>query len=271
MQSFKFLKPLLLILIIVLTFQVNAQQITYKKLNDIGYTHQNDIYSKERCKVDVYYPEGKKDFITVVWFHGGGLTGGNKEIPSYLMEKGIAVVGVGYRLSPKANVENIIEDAADAVKWTFENVESWGGSKQKIVVAGYSAGAYLSLMLALNQEYFFKRGLNPKDLLGVVSFSAQTITHFTARKEKGIAELQPTIDKLAPLYWVRKDIPNTLLMTGDRELEMMGRYEENAYLLRMLKLHGNTNVELFELDEYGHNMDYPAYPLLLEVLKKWDK
>lgn len=201
----------------------------------------------------------------------GGLTGGNKEIPNYLKEKNIAVVGVGYRFSPQAKVADIIEDAADAVKWTFDNIQQMGGSKKKVVVAGYSAGAYLTLMLGLNQQYLNKRGLDPKDLFGLVSFSAQTITHFTARKEKGLEELHPTIDELAPLYWVRKDIPRLLLLTGGRDLEMMGRYEENAYLLRMLKLHGNTDVELYELEGYGHNMDYPAYPLLINVLDKWSK
>ena len=37
-----------------------------------------DAYKSERLKLDVYIPEGKKDFATLVWFHGGGLTGGNK-------------------------------------------------------------------------------------------------------------------------------------------------------------------------------------------------
>ena len=248
-----------------------AQETSYQKKTDISYTSNMDAYSKERCKLDIYYPSNKKDFITVIWFHGGGLTAGNKELPSYLMGKNIAVVGVGYRLSPKAKVKDIINDASDAVKWTFDNIESLGGSKNKIVISGMSAGAYLSLMLSLNQEYLNKRGLSPNDLFGVVSFSAQTITHFTARKEQGRDELLPSVDNLAPLYWVRKDVPRTLLITGGRELEMMGRYEENAYLLRMLKLHGNKNVELFELDGYGHNMDYPAFPLFINALNKWSK
>src|SRR5690606_8993674 len=140
--------------------------------------------------------------------------------------KDIAVVAVNYRLSPQARVGDIIEDAADAVKWTFEHVEGLGGSKQKIVIAGYSAGAYLALMDTLNQQYISKRGLNANELFGVVSFSGQTITHFTARKEMGIPELQPTIHELAPLFWSRKDVPRIQLLTGVRELEMMGRYEE---------------------------------------------
>ena len=248
-----------------------AQETTYTHQKDISYTPNTDAYSKAQCKLDVYFPTNKKDFVTVLWFHGGGLTGGNKEIPSYLKNNDIAVITVGYRFSPKAKVAAIIEDAADAVKWAFDNIERLGGSKHKIIIGGYSAGAYLSLMVTLNQDYLQKRGIDVQQLFGVVSFSAQTITHFTARKEMDMPELQPKIDELSPLYWVRKDVPRMLLLTGDRELEMMGRYEENAYLQRMLKLHGNTNVELYELDGYGHDMDYPAYPLLLRTIKKWNK
>lgn len=271
MKRIIFLAVLFPSLLCCLIFESHAQGNDYKKLTDVVYTKNNDEYSQDRCKIDVYYPTNKKDFITVVWFHGGGLTGGNKEIPSYLTNKNIAVVGVGYRLSPKAKVHDIINDAADAVRWTFENIEGLGGNNQKIVLAGHSAGAYLSLMVALNQSYLIDRGVNPNELLGVVSYSAQAITHFTARKEKGVEELHPTVDELSPLYWVRKGVPKTLLLTGDRELEMMGRYEENAYLHRMLKLHGNTNVQLYELDGYGHDMAYPAHPLLLQALEKWSK
>ncbi len=243
----------------------------YRTESNIIYTSHQDTYSKERCKLDFYYPTDKKDFVTVIWFHGGGLTGGDKEIPDYLKNKNIAIVGATYRFSPQAKVENIIHDAADAVKWTFNNVERVGGNKNKVVIAGMSAGAYLSLMLALNSEYLSQRNISTSDIFGVVSFSAQTITHFTARKEYGREELQPEINALSPLYYVRKDIPRLLLLTGDRDLELMGRYEENAYLWRMLTLQGNKDVELFELGGYGHDMTHPGYPLLLKAIEKWSK
>lgn len=65
------------------------------------------------------------------------------------------------------------------------------------------------------------------------------ITHFTVRQERGIEGTQPVVDELAPLYHVRKDAPPLLLITGDREMEMMGRYEENAYRMRMMKVVGH--------------------------------
>ena len=64
-----------ILLLIGLTLQA---QETYKTVKDISYipAGETDGYRKERCKLDVYYPVGKKDFPTIVWFHGGGLEGG---------------------------------------------------------------------------------------------------------------------------------------------------------------------------------------------------
>ncbi len=62
------------------------------------------------------------------------------------------------------------------------------------------------------------------------------------------------VDDLAPLFHVRKDAPPLLLITGDREMEMMGRYEENAYMMRMMKVVGHPDTRLYEMDGYGHNM-----------------
>ena len=56
-----------------------------------------------------------------------------------------------------------------------------------------------------------------------------------------------------------------VVITGDRELELLGRYEENAYLLRMMKLTGHTKTTLFELQGFDHGgMAEPAFPLLLK-------
>jgi xanthosine utilization system XapX-like protein len=46
------------------------------------------------------------------------------------------------------------------------------------------------------------------------------------------------------LYHVRADAPPLLLITGDRELELLGRYEENAYLMRMMKIKGQPSTSI---------------------------
>jgi len=52
---------------------------------------------------------------------------------------------------------------------------------------------------------------------------------------------------------------------------LFGRYEENAYLDRMMKLCGHKSTTLYELQGYGHGMTEPAFPLLIEFVKKISK
>ena len=245
-----------------------AQQ-TYVTETNIAYYPESvsraDAYLASQCKLDVYYPKGKTNVATIIWFHGGGLTGGDKEIPAALKEKGYAVVGVKYRLSPKVKAPAYIEDAAAAVAWVFQNIGNYGGSDKLIFVSGHSAGGYLGMMITLDKQYLAKYNIDANNIAALIPFSGQAITHFTIRQERGIKDFQPVIDEYAPLYHVRADAPPMLLITGDREKEMLGRYEENAYLNRMMKMAGHQRTTLFELEGFDHGgMPEPAFPLLLK-------
>ena len=245
-----------------------------KYLTDINLNYYNDSiaasdnYIASRCVLDVYYPKDSKGFATVVWFHGGGLTSGNKEIPEALKNKGIGVVGVNYRLYPKVSSPYFISDAAAAVAWVFENIDRYGGDSSLIFVSGHSAGGYLASMVGMDKSWLGYHNIDANDLAGIIPFSGHTITHFTIREERGIDGIQPIIDSLAPLYHVRSDAPPLLLITGDRELELLGRYEENAYMMRMMKVAGHKETKIFELEGYGHGMSEPAFPLLLNEIER---
>lgn len=226
-------------------------------------------YAREKCRLDLYRPANATDFPTVVWFHGGGLSKGERSIPAQLKQKGFAVVGAGYRLSPEVQAPTYIEDAAAAVAWTFQNIEKYGGSAKKIIVSGHSAGGYLTLMIGLDKQWLGKHSIDADQIAGLAPFSGQAITHFTIRGEKGIPDKQPVIDQYAPLFHVRKDAPPLLLISGDRNQELLGRYEENAYLWRMMQIAGHTQTELLELQGFDHGgMAEPAYPLLVKFVKK---
>ncbi|TYR33364.1 alpha/beta hydrolase [Sphingobacterium phlebotomi] len=245
-----------------------AQEIQYETIENISYVDKTvSDYATEQCKLDIHYPTSGENKPIVLWFHGGGLTGGKKEVPAFLKEKGLVVVGVGYRFAPNVKVEDIIRDAAKATSFIVKNAGKYRGDTSNIFISGHSAGGYLALMITLNKTYLEAEGFDADKLAGIIPFSAQTITHFTARKELGIDEKQPTIDELAPLFWVRKDAPPIVLLTGDRELELLGRYEENAYLKRMLSIVGHKNNKLVEFQGYDHGMVYPGLPVLLREIQ----
>lgn len=224
---------------------------------------------RESCRLDIQYPVGATNPATVVWFHGGGLTGGERTLPKALLNQGIIVVSASYRLSPRVKAPAYIEDAAAAVAWTFHNVHRYGGSTNRIFISGHSAGGYLATMVGLDKRWLATHGIDANRIAGLIPFSGQAITHFTIRSERGIGDKTPFVDDLAPLYHVRRDAPPLLILSGDRELELMGRYEENAYFWRMMKLVGHPEVQLHELGGYGHGaMAEPSFPLLLRFVRE---
>jgi acetyl esterase/lipase len=263
-------------LFLVLVFAFCFSQTTYKTESNIPYYPENinkkEAYINSQCRLNFYYPTNVKNFSTVIWFHGGGLTGGTNELPKELLDENIAVVSVEYRLAPKVKAPAYIEDAAAATAWVFDNIEKYGGSKDLIFQSGHSAGGYLAMMITLDKKYLAKYKIDANQIAGLIPFSGQAITHFQIRKEKGIAELQPTIDEYAPLFHVRKDAPPIVLITGDRTLELFGRYEENAYLARMLELVKHPSVKLLEEDGFDHvSMAKPGFPLLLKEIRDLSK
>ncbi len=256
---------------IALAQEGSPTALTYRTELDIPYRSglgSNDSMS-DRCRIDLYYPTDKRDFATVVWFHGGGLTSGNRSIPDALKNQGFAVAAAGYRLSPAAKSPEYIEDAAAAVAWAFKNIESYGGAHRKIFVAGHSAGGYLTMMIGLDTSWLKREGVDANQIAGLIPYSGQAITHFTIRAERGVENKRPVIDGLAPLFHVRKDAPPILLTTADRDQELLGRYEENAYLWRMMKEVGHPDCTLHELQGYSHgDMVEAGHPLLIRFVKK---
>ena len=74
---------------------ISAQTTACRTETNIAYRNAaDDGYVDSLCRLDICYPVDRKGFPTVVWFHGGGLTGGRREIPKALCDKGFAVVGV---------------------------------------------------------------------------------------------------------------------------------------------------------------------------------
>jgi acetyl esterase/lipase len=244
---------------------------SYRLVEDVPYRSGDDLtdYMRDRCRLDVYHPTDAEGFATLVWFHAGGLTSGERWIPEGFKDRGIAVVSVDYRLSPHVRAPAYIDDAAAAVAWTLEHIGEYGGDPGKVFVTGHSAGGYLTSMIGLDKRWMAAHGADADDLAGLAPISGHAVTHFTVRSERGIEGTTVVCDELAPLYHVRGDAPPILLITGDAELELLGRHEENAYLWRMLKVVGHERAEHMQLDGFDHGaVAGPAQALVVDFVER---
>jgi acetyl esterase/lipase len=266
------IKNICLLFFVCITLFAKAQNSSnYEVIRNVPYYPQSIIdtnnYIKEQCLLDIYKPIGKTNTPVIVWFHGGGLTGGTKNIPKELLDYGYLIVSVEYRLSPKVKAPAYIEDAAASTAWVFKNIEKYNGNLKQIFLSGHSAGGYLDLMIGLENKWLAKYNINTSSLAGLIPLSPQVISHYTIRDENNISKYQPLIDTYAPLYHIKKETPPIVLITGDRERELLGRYEENAYFFRMMKVIENPRIKLFELQGFDHGeMVKPGIPLLMREI-----
>jgi acetyl esterase/lipase len=215
----------------------------------------------ERCVLDVRVPAAAEEELdTLVWLHGGGLTANEKSFPAELLDSGLALVAVNYRLVPRVEPPECVADAAAAIAWVFRNIAGFGGNPERIFISGHSAGAYLGDLVVMDRTHLQAHGIDANRVAGHLSLSAQKVTHFVIRERMGLPAHRIVVDTWAPLHHVRADAPPTLLLTGGRDKDLPGRYEENALYERMMRLAGHQDIDLIEIPGADHaGMISPAF------------
>lgn len=105
--------------------------------------------------LDIYtHPDtAKTPGPVLIHFHGGGWARGARPqswtgFHPYLAA-GFSLVTVQYRLAGEAPAPAAVQDARCALRWIGANAARLGFDKQRIVVAGTSAGGHLALMAGL--------------------------------------------------------------------------------------------------------------------------
>jgi acetyl esterase/lipase len=106
-------------------------------------------------KADVHRTDNGKIQPVVVWFHGGGLTSGDRKWPrgdvrDLCKRQGYILISFDYRLAPEVKLPEIIADVKDGFRWIREKGPAlFQADPTRIVVAGSSAGGYLTLMTGI--------------------------------------------------------------------------------------------------------------------------
>jgi len=112
---------------------------------------------KQTIPVLIFTPHtGSAPLPVLVWYHGGGFCLGSADNMVYqnicralANRVGCIVVSVEYRLAPEFKFPTQVEDAWAALHWVYENIEQYGGDKERIAVGGDSAGGSISAVLSI--------------------------------------------------------------------------------------------------------------------------
>lgn len=136
-----------------------------------------------RNVLDFWQAKGDGPRPVLVSIHGGGFRGGNKSVVGFplneVLDEGISVAAITYRLSGEAIAPAQFDDCARAVQFLRSQAKEWNIDADRFAACGGSAGAGLSLWLAFHDDLAQPKSGDPVErqstrLTCAVVFNGQT-------------------------------------------------------------------------------------------------
>ena len=243
---------------------------------------------KRKIPLLILSPKDKKENSPcVLWFHGGGLMIGLKELVyssralDLLDILGAVVVSVGYRLSVSHPYPAAVDDCYAALLWIKENAESLGIDPNKIIVGGESAGGGLCAAICMKARDE-----------GSVKISYQLplypmLDNFdtSSSKDNHGKIWNTTFNHIAWKLYLRKDVKNevepyasparqkdyrnlppcyTFVGNGEPFLE-----ETLSYVARLKENGVKAKVDVYETNVHAFDMLYPKLEISVKAAEKF--
>jgi acetyl esterase/lipase len=124
--------------------------------------HENVAYGPhERNVLDLWIAESDKPTPLLLFIHGGGFKGGDKEmirrsapLIQSVLDHGVSVAAINYRLTEKGKNPYPIpmHDGARALQFLRHHAEKYNLDKSRVASTGGSAGGCMTLWLGLHDD-----------------------------------------------------------------------------------------------------------------------
>lgn len=110
--------------------------------------------NSQKIPIRIYTPEDGNSFPIIIYSHGGFWIAGNLDSHDSVCRKlskntNAVVISVDYSLAPEKPFPSGLNDVYTVLQWTYTNAENINGDKNRIAIAGDSAGANLSSAVSL--------------------------------------------------------------------------------------------------------------------------
>ncbi|KLO23291.1 esterase [Marinitoga sp. 1197] len=252
------------------------------------------VYKKiknKELKLDIYYPEGKKELYPIIFFaHGGGWVSGfrnqknNVSWCKFLASRGFAVVSIDYRLGISHTMNEILSDYTDALNYIKNNSKNLFLDKNNILLMGLSAGGHLTL-LYYAYNTFVKNIQHVEGIKGVILYyTPANLKHLFDKEVKSIFAKVATATTLkglptpskegeylyySPIFWINENMKPVLLVHGKEDktvpfsssIELLKKLREKGIQTKIL-VHKNGD-HAFEFE----NNDIQTIKILNETIK----
>ena len=248
---------------------VIEESITYGKAGDT------------ELKLDLARPPGDGPFPAIVFIHGGGWSGGNRQAYRGQIQeaakRGYVAATISYRLMQfdQARKETTtatpifpaqIHDAKAAIRWLRAHAEQYHVDPDRIGVTGASAGGHLSLLVGLTDPSSSLEGDsgNPDQssrVQAVVNVFGPTDMAFCFEHSSVAwifrlfmggtpSEAAQQYKAASPVTYVTKDAPAVLTLHGDQDA-LVPVEQAKAFDDKMKAVGANHTLMVFEGQGHG--------------------
>lgn len=270
---------------------IKAKPTPVKQVEDLRLPlHSGTIFARH------YHPAPTKKLPMVVYFHGGGFVVGSldshDEVCRLLaVHAKVQVLSIDYPLAPEASPNKLIQTCEDALAWVYQNRKQLKILKNRISVAGDSAGGNISTVVAQRAAHKVYAPQAQLLLYPAVDFKSRHpsfyayneglvltgkdvdfVTHYYANTHQ--IELDDPL--ISPTYGKHDKLPPTFVVTAGHDV-LHDEGEIYAHKLR----HRGVKVHYQEYSDQAHGfanltpVSYRAKKYFIEISKNyrkfWDK
>lgn len=198
--------------------------------------------------LDIYRTESERAPV-LVFIHGGYWRALDKKDHAFVAppftQQGITVVVPNYALCPAVTVPDIVMQMVRALAWTWKHIEQYGGDRNRIVVAGHSAGGHLAAMMAGCLWTVHDKSLPADVVKGALSISGlhdlEPIMH-TPFLQPSLHLTPEQVRKASPARFAPPSVAKLFSVSGGLE---SGEFHRQATLIR--DAWGKKHVPVCEL------------------------
>jgi len=181
-------------------------------------------------QLDIFLSEQKPAPIHV-HLHGGAWRRVSKELVSYhappIVDAGAIFIALEFGLAPAYSLDKIVGQVRLALKWIWDNAQSFNGDRDCIFISGASSGAHLATTVLADgwrSSYDLPEDLIKGAVLASGPYDLEPV-RLSARNEYLNLD-QASADRCNPIKHIPKDGPPIFVCWGDGELAEFQRQGE---------------------------------------------